>query len=71
MAEAEVGDDVPAVLVPETEPGEDATNDDDLANLLRKRQHAKPNKATWVLVTLLVVMVGFIGGAFAVLMVRR
>ncbi|MBK9739673.1 MAG: hypothetical protein IPO93_09175 [Actinobacteria bacterium] len=42
----------------------DAT-DDDLATLLRRREHARPNRLTWVLLTLLVLMVGFVGGAFA------
>jgi hypothetical protein len=39
--------------------------DDDLASLLAKREHARPNKVTWVLLTLAVLMVGFAGGALA------
>lgn len=38
---------------------------DDLASLLAKREHARPNKVTWVLLTLAVLMVGFAGGALA------
>ena len=37
--------------------------DDDLATLLAKREHAKPNKVTWVLLVLLVLTVGFATGA--------
>jgi hypothetical protein len=40
-------------------------NDENLATLLAKREHAKPNRATWVLLTLIVLAVGFVGGAFA------
>lgn len=39
--------------------------DDDLATLLRRREHARPTRVTWVLLTLLVLLVGFVGGAFA------
>ena len=39
--------------------------DDDLAALLARREHARPNKLTWVLLTLLVLAVGFVGGAVA------
>lgn len=41
------------------------TTDDDLATLLAKREHARPNRLTWVLLVLLVLAVGFAGGAFA------
>jgi hypothetical protein len=40
-------------------------NDDDLTSLLAKREHARPNRLTWVLMTLLILVVGFIGGAVA------
>ena len=40
------------------------TTDDDLATLLAKREHARPNRLTWVLLVLLVIAVGFAGGAF-------
>lgn len=36
---------------------------DDLATLLARREHARPNRITWTLLTLLVLAVGFIGGA--------
>ncbi len=39
--------------------------DDDLPTLLRRREHARPNRVTWVLLALLLVSVGFIGGAYA------
>lgn len=39
-------------------------NNDDLAELLAKRERAKPNRWTWVLIGALVLAVGFIGGAF-------
>ncbi len=39
--------------------------DDDLSALLAKREHARPNRATWALLALLVMAVGFGGGAFA------
>lgn len=38
-------------------------NDDDLKAMLAKRQHAKPNKATWVLLVLLILAVGFTMGS--------
>lgn len=38
-------------------------NDDDLKTLLAKRQHAKPTKATWILLTLIAVAIGFALGA--------
>ena len=38
-------------------------NDDDLKELLAKRQHARPNKVTWVLLVLLVLALGFAMGA--------
>lgn len=41
----------------------DADNDH-LAELLRKREHAKPNRWTWALLGVLVLAVGFLGGAF-------
>lgn len=40
-------------------------SDDDLATLLQRREHARPNRLTWVLLTVLVLGVGFIGGAYA------
>ena len=40
-------------------------HDDNLTSLLAKREHAKPNRATWVLLTLMVLAVGFVGGAYA------
>ena len=40
-------------------------SDENLTNLLAKREHARPNRFTWVLLTLLVLMVGFMGGAVA------
>jgi hypothetical protein len=43
----------------------DRDGDDDLATLLRKREHARPNRVTWVLLTLLVLTAGFVVGAFA------
>ena len=39
-------------------------SNDDLAELLRKREHAKPNRWTWVLIGALILAVGFLGGAF-------
>lgn len=38
---------------------------DDLATLLARREHARPNRLTWGLLVLLVLSAGFIGGAFA------
>ena len=38
-------------------------NDDDLKELLAKRQHARPNKFTWVLLVALVLALGFAMGA--------
>lgn len=38
---------------------------DDLATLLRKREHAKPNRFTYVVLGLLIVAVGFGAGAWA------
>jgi hypothetical protein len=40
-----------------------APQDDDLTALLAKREHARPNRATWVLLTLLLLTAGFVGGA--------
>ena len=40
------------------------SGDDDLKTLLAKRQHAKPNKWTWILIALLAVALGFAAGAF-------
>jgi hypothetical protein len=62
----DVGQDEPTdvVLAPVMQPLSD-DNDDDLASLLAKRQHARPNRATWVLLVLMVLAVGFVGGAFA------
>ena len=39
--------------------------DDDLATLLARREHARPTRVTWVLLSLLLVAVGFAGGALA------
>ncbi len=39
--------------------------DENLASLLARREHARPNRATWALLTLVVLAVGFVGGAFA------
>lgn len=52
----------------ETDMSDDATtppepNDDDLKAMLAKRQHAKPNKATWVLLVLLILAIGFTLGS--------
>ena len=44
-------------------PDQQAPNDDDLKELLAKRQHAKPNKATWILLALITIGVGFAMGA--------
>jgi hypothetical protein len=38
--------------------------DDDLASLLAKREHARPNRFTWAMLVLLVLALGFLGGAF-------
>ncbi|MFN8172035.1 MAG: DUF5666 domain-containing protein [Candidatus Nanopelagicales bacterium] len=58
-------DDAAAVaLEPVMEPLSD-DNDEDLASLLAKREHARPNRATWALLALIVLAVGFVGGAFA------
>ena len=40
-------------------------SEENLATLLAKREHARPNRITWALLTLLVLMVGFMGGAVA------
>jgi hypothetical protein len=55
-------DDVPPDDVP---PHDDTGRDDDLATLLAKREHARPNRATWVLLTLVVLLAGFMLGAGA------
>ncbi len=47
------------------EPGTHEAESDDLATLLQRREHARPTRLTWVLLTLLVLTAGFIGGAFA------
>ena len=44
-------------------PDQQAPNDDDLKELLAKRQHAKPNKATWILLALITIGLGFAMGA--------
>ena len=44
-------------------PDQQAPNDDDLKELLAKRQHAKPNKATWILLALITIGLGFVMGA--------
>ena len=44
---------------------DESARDDDLATLLARREHARPNRVTWVLVTLLLLGAGFVGGAFA------
>lgn len=38
--------------------------DDDLPSLLRRREHARPNRVTWILLALLLVSAGFVGGAY-------
>lgn len=43
--------------------GMDDSGDDDLAALLAKRQHARPNRWTWALIGLLVLAIGFTLGA--------
>lgn len=50
----------PAII----EPG-DINGDDDLTTLLQRREHARPNRLTWVLLTVLTLGAGFIGGAYA------
>ena len=40
-------------------------SEENLTTLLAKREHARPNRITWALLTLLVLMVGFMGGAVA------
>lgn len=40
-------------------------DEDDLATLLAKREHARPNRITWALLALLLVAIGFVGGAVA------
>ncbi len=62
--EARPDDATDVALEPVMQPLSD-DNDDDLASLLAKRQHARPNRATWVLLVLMVLAVGFVGGAFA------
>ena len=42
-----------------------ARQDDDLAVLLANASTPDPNRATWALLTLLVLTVGFVGGALA------
>ena len=42
-----------------------AETENDLATLLARREHARPNRATWGLLAALVLAVGFVGGAFA------
>jgi hypothetical protein len=39
--------------------------DDDLPSLLARREHARPNRITWILLGLLLISVGFVGGAYA------
>jgi hypothetical protein len=51
--------DLENVTYPDTGP-----TDDDLATLLAKREHARPNRLTWALLVLLVLALGFVGGAF-------
>jgi len=52
-----------------SDPTSSATNpvpdepDDDLKTLLAKRKQAKPNKATWILLALIAVAIGFTFGA--------
>lgn len=53
----------PAIGEPQI--AEQDESDDDLATLLQRREHARPNRLTWVLLTVLVLGVGFIGGAYA------
>ena len=49
----------------ESEIVEQDESDDDLATLLKRREHARPNRLTWVLLTVLILGIGFIGGAYA------
>lgn len=46
-------------------PPADESSDDDLTTLLQRREHARPNRMTWALLTLLILTVGFVGGAYA------
>lgn len=64
VVEVDPYDTTAVALEPVMQPLSD-DNDDDLASLLAKRQHARPNRATWVLLVLMVLTVGFVGGAFA------
>lgn len=57
MSGERMSGDVPATEAP-SEP-----QDDDLKELLAKRQHAKPNKVTWVLLVLLILALGFAMGS--------
>jgi hypothetical protein len=50
---------------PDMTPDAHAPNDDDLKALLAKRQHAKPNRWTWILLGLIAVALGFAMGACA------
>lgn len=54
-----------ALTSDDTEPADLPQTDDDLATLLARRDHARPNRVTWVLLALLLVSAGFVGGAFA------
>ena len=48
---------------PDMTPDAHGPNDDDLKALLAKRQHAKPNRWTWILLGLIAVALGFAMGA--------
>jgi hypothetical protein len=50
-------------MTDETTTANDGSDDDDLKELLAKRQHAKPNKLTWILLVLLVLALGFTMGS--------
>ena len=43
--------------------GTDETASDDLASLLQRREHARPTRLTYLLLALVVLAVGFVGGA--------
>ena len=42
---------------------DDEPDDDDLRALLARRQQAKPNRTTWVLLTLIAIAFGFVLGS--------
>ena len=58
-ADVEPADHEPA----DHEPADHEPADDDLRALLARRQHAKPNRTTWILLALLAVAIGFVLGS--------